>query len=62
MPLEAFQTALYESRSKLEIARDYIHLVDKPHPTDADTLKDIRKIAADLMTLVQERLTTESSN
>jgi len=56
MPTEAFRTATLDARSRLEVARDYIHLVDSPTQSDADVLSDIRKMAQDLRTLVLDRL------
>jgi hypothetical protein len=60
MPTQTFRTAIYDSRSRLQLARDTIHLVDSPTQSDADVLSDIRKMSADLRTLVSDRLDSQS--
>ena len=58
-PVEIFRTSIMQSRSNLELARSYSHLIEKPEPTSIDVLKDIKRMASDLYTLLQERYDVE---
>ena len=56
LPLDVFRTSIMEARSRLQTALEHIRLVDNPDETDAQTLRDIRQVAEDLLTLVNTRI------
>lgn len=55
-PLEIFQNSLNDSLSSLEISRNYIHEVNEPKDTQADTLKEIFQLSRDLYKLIQSKM------
>jgi hypothetical protein len=58
-PIEIFKTSIMQSRSSLELAHSYIHIIEKPEPMSIDVLKDIKRMASDLYTLLQNRYDSE---
>ncbi|HNN13407.1 MAG TPA: ParB/Srx family N-terminal domain-containing protein [Anaerolineales bacterium] len=55
-PMEIFKTSIMQSQSNLDLARSYSHLVDKPEQTFLEILRDIKRIAGDLHSVLQGRL------
>lgn len=51
-PAEIFRSALIESQSRLETARDYIHNVDGLSQSDSERLLEIQKLARSLRSIV----------
>ena len=44
-PQEIFQTSIYDSLIKLQTARDYMHLIEKPSSQDEENLLEITKLS-----------------
>ncbi len=55
-PVEAFRNSLGEAKSRLETARDCVHLVEKFSNEDADLLKEIQKLSRLLSNHVDDSL------
>lgn len=55
-PAEAFHKAILEAKSRLELARDYIHLIDHPTTAHSEFLLEIQKLARLLKNVVDEAL------
>ena len=55
-PVEAFRNSLSEAKSRLETARDCVHLVEKFSADDGDLLKEIQKLSRLLSNHVDDTL------
>jgi hypothetical protein len=55
-PVEAFRNSLSEAKSRLETARDCVHLVEKFSADDGDLLKEIQKLSRLLSNHVDDSL------
>lgn len=55
-PVEAFRNSLSEAKSRLETARDCVHLVEKFSAEDGDLLKEIQKLSRLLSNHVDDSL------
>lgn len=58
-PTEIFRTSISDSLSKLEVARDYIHLVDDFEQNHASILDEISKLGKILVSTVRTKLQEE---
>lgn len=56
VPSEIFQRAILEAKSRLELARNYIHLIDRPTDVDSQNLLEIQKLARSLKSVIEDRL------
>ncbi len=56
VPIKVFQKALAEAKSRLQLARDTLHLVNEFSSPDSEILLEIQKIARNLRTVVDESL------
>jgi hypothetical protein len=54
-PQEIFQISVTESLNKLQIARDYIHLIDEPSSKDEENLLEISKLSRTLSTTLKAK-------
>jgi hypothetical protein len=56
VPSKVFQKALVEAKSRLQLARDSLHLVNEFSSSDSDVLSEIQQIAKNIRTVVDEKL------
>jgi plasmid stabilization system protein ParE len=56
IPGEIFHRAIQEAKSRLEVARNYIHIVDNPTSSASDNLREIQQLARLLKTAVDDKL------
>jgi hypothetical protein len=59
-PIESFRTSLGQAKSRLETARDSVHLIEAFSADDAEILKEIQKLARLLATHVDDSLMDSS--
>lgn len=55
-PTSVFRTAVNSSKTQLQTARDYSHLVEGLTPADSDVLIEIQGLARDLKTVVDSKI------
>lgn len=56
VPTQIFQNAILEAKSRLELARNYIHIVDKPSKTHSETLREVQSLARLLWINIEDKL------
>ncbi len=56
VPSKVFQKSLAEAKSRLQLGRDTMHLINEFFQTDSELLLEIQKIARNMRTIVDDKL------